>query len=107
MNIVLINHYAGSVRHGMEYRPYYMARAWMRRGHRVTVVAASRSHVRQVAPEVNGDLSEEEIDGIRYVWLKTPPYEGNGARRVANILSFVGQLLRHGARLTRAARPDV
>jgi len=25
MNILLINHYAGSVHHGMEYRPYYLA----------------------------------------------------------------------------------
>ena len=30
MNILLINHYAGSPQHGMEYRPYYLAREWVR-----------------------------------------------------------------------------
>ena len=50
MNILLINHYAGSPRHGMEYRPYYLAREWVRLGHQVQIVAASWSHVRSVQP---------------------------------------------------------
>ncbi|WP_374498451.1 hypothetical protein [Vogesella indigofera] len=28
MRILYINHYAGSPRHGMEFRPYYLAREW-------------------------------------------------------------------------------
>ena len=55
MNILLINHYAGSPRHGMEYRPYYLAREWVRLGHKVQIVAASWSHVRPVQPEQAGD----------------------------------------------------
>ena len=35
MNILLINHYAGSISHGMEYRPFYMSREWVGLGHRV------------------------------------------------------------------------
>jgi len=50
MNILLINHYAGSPEHGMEYRPFYFAREWVRAGHRVLVVAADFSHLRQVNP---------------------------------------------------------
>ena len=46
LNILLINHYAGTPSLGMEYRPYYLAREWVRAGHRVTVVAANFSHVR-------------------------------------------------------------
>ena len=30
MNILLINHYAGSPQYGMEYRPYYLAREWVK-----------------------------------------------------------------------------
>ena len=33
MNILLINHYAGSPELGMEFRPYYMAKEWVKAGH--------------------------------------------------------------------------
>ena len=31
MNILYIDHYAGSDIHGMEFRPFYMAREWSKR----------------------------------------------------------------------------
>src|SRR5689334_18625209 len=90
MNILLINHYAGSVRHGMEYRPYYLAREWVRLGHRVTIVASSESHVRTLAPTLDGAPQLlETIDGIDYLWLATPAYRGNGLARVRNMAAFV------------------
>lgn len=92
MNILLINHYAGSLQHGMEYRPYYLAREWVKSGHQVTIAAASVSHVRTTPPQLKGAASEEIIDGIRYLWLKTPAYHGNGIPRALNIFSFVAQL---------------
>jgi len=107
MNIILINHYAGSNRHGMEYRPYYLAREWVRLGHSVTVLAASSSHLRVQAPCVRGSITEENIDGIRYLWLKTPGYIGNGVGRALNISAFVGRLLRYGVWLGDHCRPDV
>jgi hypothetical protein len=69
MNILLINHYAGSLQHGMEYRPYYLAREWVRMGHRVRIIAASQSHVRTHQPEMAGVRIDEVIDGIEYTWL--------------------------------------
>jgi len=107
MNILLINHYAGSVRHGMEYRPYYLAREWVRRGHHVTIVASSESHLRTQAPRLDGrTLLAETIDGIDYAWLATPPYRGNGAARVRNMFAFVLRLQREAAHLAAALRPD-
>jgi glycosyltransferase involved in cell wall biosynthesis len=106
MNILLVNHYAGSPRHGMEFRPYYLAREWVRAGHEVTIVAASHSHVRAVQPQVPGQPVEEIIDGIRYRWLPVPTYQGNGVGRLRNILSFLRQLRADAWRLTRELRPD-
>ncbi len=57
MNILLINHYAGSPRYGMEYRPYYLAREWVRLGHRVTIVAASYSHLRIEQPAMESRVT--------------------------------------------------
>lgn len=108
MNILLINHYAGSVRHGMEYRPYYLAREWVRLGHRVNIVASSESHIRSQAPTLDGQAQlDETIDGIDYTWLATPPYRGNGAGRVRNMTAFVWRLRRDSDRLAAALRPDV
>jgi glycosyltransferase involved in cell wall biosynthesis len=106
MNILLINHYAGSTRHGMEYRPFYMAREWLKLGHRVTIAAGSYSHVRIRQPGIRGHLMEEDVEGVRYVWLKTPLYRGNGARRVWNMFSFVGRLWRQYKTVVGEFRPD-
>ncbi|HZW21407.1 glycosyltransferase family 4 protein [Noviherbaspirillum sp.] len=107
MRILYINHYAGSPRHGMEYRPHYMASNWLRMGHDVTVVAATASHLRQKSPDTFQDMAEEMVEGVRYVWLKTPAYEGNGLRRVRNMASFVFSLYRFRKHLVQAFRPDV
>ena len=106
MNILLINHYAGSPKHGMEFRSHCLAREWVKLGHAATVVAASRSHLRVQQPNFAGPSLEEEIDGVRYVWLKTPDYRGNGFRRVLNMLAFVAQLRRFRKRLAEQCRPD-
>lgn len=108
LNILLINHYAGSVRHGMEFRPFYLAREWVRRGHRVRIVAASQSHVRAQAPDLQGRARlDETIDGVDFTWFATPAYRGNGAGRILNMLSFVLRLMREGRALARRERPDV
>lgn len=107
MNILLINHYAGSTRHGMEFRPFYMAREWVRAGHKVQILAASHSHIRARQPELGGPVLDESIDGIAYRWYATPGYQGNGAGRVRNMLSFMWALWRDAHRLARDFRPDV
>lgn len=107
MNILLINHYAGSLRHGMEYRPYYLAREWVKLGHRVRIVASSQSHVRAQAPALRGqDRLDETIDGIEYSWLATPRYSGNGGARVRNMAAFVARLYLEGRQLAHSFRPD-
>jgi glycosyltransferase involved in cell wall biosynthesis len=107
MNILLINHYAGSVRHGMEYRPYYLAREWVRLGHKVTIVASSESHIRTLAPSLDGAAQmTETIDGVDYLWLATPPYRGNGVARVRNMAAFVLRLRERGAELAARFKPD-
>jgi glycosyltransferase involved in cell wall biosynthesis len=103
MNILYLNHYAGSPALGMEYRPYYLAREWVRAGHRVQVVAAAFSHVRSRQPEVG----DEEVDGIAYHWVATPPYRGNGPRRAFNVWAFLSAVWRDAPRLAGGVKPDV
>ena len=92
MNILCINHYAGGPAYGMEYRCHYLAREWVRAGHRVTIVGASQSHVRSRQPTVSGRFSTETVDGVGFVWCDTPAYSGNGVGRVLNIVTFLRRL---------------
>ena len=107
MNILLINHYAGSPDMGMEFRPYYLAREWVKMGHRVDIIAASYSHLRRKNPDVIQDFQTEVIDGINYHWIKTRTYEGNGASRAITMAQFVSKLWIHAEKLINEIEPDV
>lgn len=92
MKIVFVAHFAGSPRLGMVYGHYHLAKEWVRLGHTVTIVAASFSHIRQVQPRVHRRVTEENIDGIRYIWAKTPTYSpASKVGRVISICSFTVQ----------------
>jgi glycosyltransferase involved in cell wall biosynthesis len=108
MNILLINHYAGSPRHGMAFRPYYLAREWIRLGHRVRILASNHSHIRAKQPELAGKSRlDETIDGIEYSWYRTPVYRGNGIGRVRNMGAFVTGLYRHSKQIARVYKPSL
>lgn len=106
MNILLINHYAGSDKHGMEFRPFYMAREWVKNGHNVTILAADYSHLRKYNPEIKEDFTEEVIEGVRYIWVKTPKYSGNGVGRIINILTFINKLKLKARYISKSFKPD-
>lgn len=106
MNILYIEHYVGSPTYGMEFRPYYLSKEWVKAGHQVTIIGSSFSHLRQRNPIVNMDFQEEMVDGIRYVWLKGNAYEGS-ISRIRNILSFVWKLQRNAMRIAKQCKPDL
>ena len=106
MNILLINHYAGSDYHGMEFRPFYMAREWKNKGHNVTILGANFSHLRKNNPVIEKDFQEEVIDGITYVWVKTQQYQGNGVGRIKNISTFMWKLRTNYKMLADKYKPD-
>ncbi len=99
--IWIINHYAGSRVHGMEYRHYYLAQQFARMGLRPAIICASFHHLLTKQPEERA----AEVDGIPYVWVKTRWYEKNDARRALNMVDFSARLL--FANLKSLPRPDV
>lgn len=106
MNILFISHYAGSPDMGMVFRPYYFAKEWINQGHSVAIITASFTHIRKSNPIILKDFEELDIDGIRYVWIKTPTYR-NSLQRVFNIFTFVFKLKAKVKYLARKYCPDI
>jgi len=99
--IWIINHYAGSRVHGMEYRHYYLAQHFRRMGLRPAIVCASFHHLLTKPPEERS----AEVDGIPYVWIKACRYEKNDLRRALNMVEFSSRLAFR--RLRQLPKPDV
>lgn len=108
MNILLINHYAGAPKYGMEYRPYYLAREWLKLGHSVQIIGSAQSHYRAKQPQLGQkDRLDETIDDISYTWYETPIYSGNGISRVMNMWAFIRRLYREAGDIVKTFKPDV
>lgn len=107
MNILYIDHYAGSLEYGMEFRPYYLAKEWVKLGHKVRIVGADFSHLRIKNPIVKNDFDTELIDGIEYQWIKTIKYKGNGTNRALSMFQFCWKLWTNAQSLVDEFRPDV
>jgi glycosyltransferase involved in cell wall biosynthesis len=70
MKILILSQFAGSRKHGMVLRNYQWAKTLTEMGHDVTIMASSYAHARYKQPVVDGNVSTEHIDGIRYLWIK-------------------------------------
>lgn len=113
MNLWVFNHYAhppdlpGGTRH------FDLGRELMRRGHRVAIFASSFHHAlhREVRLGPGERWKVEDVDGLKFVWLRTPPYQKNDWRRVLNMLSYMFRAWWLGRRLPKLVpdigRPDV
>ena len=103
--IWMINQYAGSPWHGMEYRHYHLARALAERGHRVVVVSGSHSHLFTRPPRVSRPFTREVIDGVTYCWVAVPRYgPAISVGRVLNMAAFAAAL--EALPTSRLPRPD-
>lgn len=108
MNILLVNHYANVPKMAGGTRHFSFAKELLRRGHNVTIVASSFNHKsRRETRQWHGERYQTElVEGVRFVWVKTPPYSGNTLARIRNMMGFAYSL----SRLPEAAfgpAPDV
>lgn len=106
MNILYINNFAGSKNLGMELRPYYLGKNWVKFGHRVSIIASSFVHVRAKQPEVTLNFQKEVIDGMDYYWIKCPKYSGIGFVRLISFSIFILRLIFESRFVARKLKPD-
>ena len=93
MKIWLINHYAVPPQYYPLARPSLFAKNLIKMGHEVTIIAASTVHnSNKNLIEGEEKIKKETVDGIPYVYIKCSNYEGNGLKRVINILEYAIKL---------------
>ncbi len=104
--IWIINDYAGSAYHGMEFRNYYFAKEWVKKGYKVYIITASYMHLFKKLPKINGNFTFENIDGIDYIWVKVPNYgESTNKKRVLKWFVFSAKLF--FLPFSKMKKPDV
>lgn len=91
----MINHYAVPPQYYPLARPSLFAKNLIMMGHDVTIIAASTVH----NSDINLIEGREKVkkfidDGIPYILIRCSDYQGNGAKRVINILEFARKLPR-------------
>jgi glycosyltransferase involved in cell wall biosynthesis len=106
MRIWIVNHYAGGPGIGTGWRHWELARRWIGCGGDVRILAAATSIGGRRDPRRSGIV---EIDAVRFHFIDTPGYGGNGIGRLRNMLAFSRGV---GAEMSRLARdrsgwPDV
>ena len=93
MKIWLVNHYAVPPQYYPLARPSLFAKNLIKMGHDVTIIAASTAHNSDKnLIKGNEKVKKFTDDGIPYVLIKCSDYQGNGIKRVINILEFARKL---------------
>jgi len=100
MKIMYINPYAGGPGVGRYWRSYHLSNAWRAEGHDVTIVTPAFHHLMD---KVDRPVSQEVIDGNRYVFLPSLKYKDNGIRRFLSMILFPFSLFLYF--LTQAFKP--
>jgi len=73
-----------------------LAKRLVERGHRVTFFAAGFSHYRfeEIRLKPGEPWRADECGGVRFVWIRTPPYTRNNWKRCVNICAYAWRAFR-------------
>lgn len=105
MNIWFFNHYAVPTSYYPLARPAHFARYLQKKGHTVTIFAASSVHLSDKNLITDGKVVRlQKADGLRYVFLRARNYEGNGLQRILNFFDYTIGLF---AQTGKFRKPDV
>ena len=90
MRIWIFNHYATKPDESAT-RHYDFGKELIKKGHKITIFASAFSHYKSKIKylEPNEKWREEEIvEGLRFIWIRTFPYNKNNWRRFMNMISY-------------------
>jgi len=90
-------------------RHYWFAKYLLKEGYEPTIFCASTVHnSTENIDTQNNKYIKKTVNGIPFIFVKTPSYNGNGKKRIINMIAFYKNLFptaRHFAKLQ--GKPDV
>ena len=104
VNILILSHASQEPPYNTMLRFHNWGKQLIKRGYNVTIVAASTVHNTSIDVIEKLGKKESEVDGIRYIYISTPKYSGNGIGRIKNLLSYCLGLK---SIVPRVEKPDV
>lgn len=107
MKIWLVNHYAVPPSQNGGTRHYSLSKELIDKGHDVLLIASSYSHATHTdVLSASESHRKDVIDGVPFLWLKTPAYSGNTRDRLKNVLKFTQSVCARTG-LKNEPEPDV
>ncbi len=104
-----MNHYASNMYRDKAGRHYWFAQKLIENGHDVSVFCSTTMVNGEELFNVGRDrFAIKEVDGIPFIFVKTIPAQGNGVRRIINMVLFYKNLFpTTRAYALKAGKPDV
>ncbi len=104
-----MNHYATSPNNGPLPRHYYLAKRFKEYGYKVCIFASNQLHATDTEVSTGKEkYAEVEENGIKFFFLKTMKYKGNGVKRILNMLSFKKALVKVWKKIAKKyGKPDI
>ncbi|MCK9549663.1 glycosyltransferase family 4 protein [Aquamicrobium sp.] len=106
-HVWILNHYAQEPGGAGGTRHFSLGRYLPESGWKATIIAASTEHPTGRQRLDDGESFRLDVhDGVPFLWLRTPPYFGNGTDRIRNMLAYTRAVLK-SENLSRLDPPDV
>ena len=89
LRVAIVNQFAIPPTEAGGTRHHSLARALLARGHEVVIIAGSRNYATAVERIGDGKaVRSQEVEGVRYIWLRTPRFSGGLASRARGMVAF-------------------
>lgn len=93
--IIIVNPTGGSPEHGPNLRSFHLAKNLSIQGYDVKIIANSYFHKFKSVPLVNDIVTNQEIESVKYTWIKSIKYQGRGFKQIINQFIFAFRILKN------------
>ena len=86
-SVWIINQYATHPKKGSMTRHFILGRELANMGHKLTIVSSSGHYFHKERPQKYGAVNSEIVDGVKFIWLKTPSYQQT--QKIIRVLAWI------------------